>query len=331
MIAGMGRPKTSWLDLPPRMTARKLASGKVLYYYQAQGKKTPLGSNLLAAKQEWLRLEAGGITSSFPSIAKQYREAVFKDFAYGTKKRYESALRNLEVAFKGFTLEQIEPQDVKQYIRKRSKKVAAIFEKRVLSAFYTWARGEGLTSTPNPCAGVKFSKSESKGFGGGKRKRYVTDAEFAAVHAKGDAILQDAMDLALVTGQRPGDILKAKRQDIREGVLWIVQEKTGATVGIRVEDALQTVLERILARKRPSMYLLSDKRGQRIRYDTLNYKFTQARGDADWQFRDIRAKASTDSPTLKDAQLLLGHTDEMTTTIYRRSKEGTVAPLKRPV
>jgi integrase len=331
MTAEMGRPKTAWLDLPPRMSARKLPSGKVLYYYQAQGKKRPLGANLIEAKREWLRLETGGMTNAFASIAKQYREAVFKDFAYGTKKRYESALRNLEVAFKGFSLEQIEPQDVKQYIRKRSKKVAAIFEKRVLSAFFTWARGEGITSVPNPCAGVKFSKSESKGFTTGKRKRYVTDAEFAAVHAKGDAILQDAMDLALLTGQRPGDILKAKRQDIKEGVLWVVQEKTGATVGIRVEDGLQRVIDRILARKRPSMYLISDKRGQRIRYDTLNYKFTQARGDADWQFRDIRAKASTDSPTLKDAQLLLGHTDETTTNIYRRSKGTAVAPLKREV
>lgn len=331
MTPEMGRPKTAWPDLPPRMSARKLASGKVLYYYQAQGKKRPLGANLLAAKQEWARLESGTLSNAFPIVAKQYRAAVFKDFAFGTKKRYESALCNLEVAFKGFTLEQIEPQDVKQYIRKRTKKVAAIFEKRVLSAFYTWARGEGITNVPNPCAGVRFSKTERKGFGGGKRVRYVTDAEFAAVHAKGDDILKDAMDLALVTGQRPGDILKAKRQDIRDGVLWVVQEKTGATVGVRVEDALQAVIERILARKRPSMYLIADKRGQRIRYDTLNYKFTQARGDADWQFRDIRAKASTDSPTLKDAQLLLGHTDETTTNIYRRAKGNAVAPLKRGV
>jgi integrase len=331
MSAEMGRPKTAWLDLPPRMSARKLASGKVLYYYQARGKKLPLGANLIEAKREWVRLETGGKSNAFPTVAKQYRDAVYADFAIGTKKHYELALRNLEIAFKEYTLEQIEPQDVKTYIRRRSKKVAAIFEKRVLSALYTWARGEGITSVPNPCAGVKFSKTERKGFGGGKRVRYVTDAEFAAVHANGDAILQDAMDLALVTGQRPGDILKAKRQDIRDGVLWVVQEKTGATVGIRVEDGLQRVIDRILSRKRPSMYLISDKRGQRVRYDTLNYKFTQARGDADWQFRDIRAKASTDSPTLKDAQLLLGHTDETTTNIYRRSKGTAVAPLKREV
>lgn len=327
----MGRPKSAWLDLPPRMTARKLASGKVLYYYQARGRKIPLGSNLLAAKQEWARLESGSVENAFPTIVRQYKEAAYPDFAPGTRKHYDVALRNLEAAFKDFSLEQIEPQDVKQYIRRRTKKVAAIFEKRVLSALFTWARGDGITSVPNPCAGMTFSKTERKGFVSGRRDRYVTDAEYAEVWKRGDEILQDAMDLALFTGQRPGDILKATRQDVRDGVLWFVQQKTGATVGIRVEDGLQRVLDRVLARKRPSMYLICDKRGQRIRYDTLNYKFTRARGDADWQFRDIRAKAASDSPSLKDAQLLLGHGDETTTNIYRRAKGSTVAPLKRQV
>lgn len=184
----MGRPKTAWLDLPPRMTARKLASGKVLYYYQAQGKKIPLGSNLLSAKQEWARLESGVQGTAFPVVSGLYQKAVFQHFAESTKEHYAIALRNLEVAFRNFTLEQITPQDVKDYIRRRSKKGAALLEKRVLSALFTWARGEGITATANPCAGVTFSKTERKGMTIGKRKRYVTDAEFAEVWGRGDEI-----------------------------------------------------------------------------------------------------------------------------------------------
>lgn len=327
----MGRPKTAWPDLPPRMAARKLASGKVLYYYQARGRKIPLGSNAIVAKQEWARLESGAVENAFPAIANLYREAVFGNFAPSTRAHYAMALRNLEGAFRSFTLEQITPADIKLYIRRRTKKASGLFEKKVLSALFAWARGEGHTSAPNPCTGVTFSKVERRGMGGA-RKRYVTDAEFAEVWKRGDEILQDAMDLALFTGQRPGDILKATRQDVREGVLWVVQQKTGATVGIRVEDGLQRVLDRILARKRPSMYLISDKRGQRLLYGALNKRFVKARGDADWQFRDIRAKAATDSPSLKDAQLLLGHEKETTTAeVYRRGKGLAVAPLKRGV
>ena len=328
----MGRPKTAWQDLPPRMTARKLASGKILYYYQARGKKKPLGSDFNEAKRQWVDLETGGGPLKFPSVSKQYRSATFKDFTESTKDHYERALRNLEVAFRAFSLEQIIPKDVKDYMKRRSKKGAAMFEKRVLSAVYTWARDEGLTVAPNPCMGVKFSKAESKGFTIGKRTRYVTETEFAEVHARGDEVVQDAMDLALATGQRPGDILKAMRQDIRDGVLWVTQQKTGKVVPIKVEGDLQSVIERILARKRPSMYLIANERGERIRLNAFQYRFTKARGDADWQFRDIRAKVASDSKTLKDAQLLLGHENERTTAgVYRRSGKDAVRPLKRRV
>ena len=39
------------------------------------------------------------------------------------------------------------------------------------------------------------------------------------------------MDIALLTGQRPADVLKIRRADIRDGALWIVQNKTGARLG----------------------------------------------------------------------------------------------------
>jgi integrase len=46
------------------------------------------------------------------------------------------------------------------------------------------------------------------------------------------------MDLALLTGQRPTDVLKLKRSDVRDGQLWIVQNKAGARIGIEVTDEL---------------------------------------------------------------------------------------------
>lgn len=332
----VGRRKWAWPDLPPRMKGRRLASGKCLYYYQAAGKQIPLGSNIIAAKEKWAQLEAGGVGAlRFPQVTAIYRKAVFPGLALGTRSHYALALDNLDLYLKAFRLDQVEPKHVKAYMRKRSSKGAAVFEKKVGSAFFNWARAEGHTNCPNPFHGMKFSKAEKRAYNiGGKRDRYVTDAEFDAVHARGDAILQDAMDLALLTGQRPGDILKARRQDIVDGVLWFVQEKTGAKVGVRVEAALQRVVARILARERPvpSMYLICDRRGQRLRYGPLHERFLKALGDADWQFRDIRAKAATDSPDLKRAQQLLGHVTEATTaSVYRRSSSNVVAPLERKI
>jgi integrase len=330
MTIGMGRPKRAWFDLPPRMTARRLKKS-VRYYYQAAGKKIPLGTNLLAAKEEWARLEASGPRLLFPGVARLYRET-FKDFSVSTKDHYERALRNLEVYFRRYALEQIQPRHVKQYLRKRSKKGAALFEKRVGSALFNWARGEGHTTVPNPFQGVTFSRAEKRAYQPlGRRKTYVSSDMFKSVYDAGDDILRDAMDLAYLTGQRPGDVLKMRRADIVDGVLWVDQQKTHKRVGIEVRGELGVVLERILTRSRPiqSVYLISDRRGQRVLPEALGRRFRKARGEATWQFRDIRARTASDADSLKRAQELLGHESEQTTAqVYRRAKGSIVAPLE---
>lgn len=323
-----------WLDLPPRMTARRLASGRVLYYYQAAGKKVPLGSNIETARREWARLEAGGPALLFPAVAKLYREAVFPGLALSTRAHYEIALRNLEDALRAFTLEQVQPKHVKAYMRARSKKAAAYFEKRVLSALFNWARGEGITAAPNPCSGVSFTKAERKVYKTGRRTRYVTDAEFDAVYASGDEILQDAMDLCLLAGQRPSDVLGLTKHNIVDGLLEIQQGKTGKKMRVRIEGDLKVAIDRMLARPRKvqSIYLIADRRGQRVQYNALHTRFKKALGTGDWQLRDLRAKAASDSPDLKHAQELLGHESEVTTAgIYRRSRGNVVAPLQRKI
>ena len=334
MMPPVGRKKWVWHDLPPRMKARCLKSGKILYYYQAAGRQIPLGANLIKAREEWARLEAGTDSAKrFPQITAEYRKT-FDGLAESTKSHYRIALNNLDAAFKAFTLDELQPKHVKEYMRRRTKKGAARLEKRVLSAFFNWARGEGYTAAPNPCHGIQFSKAERKTYGGGARKVYVTDEQFKAVYDRADETVRDAMDLALLTGQRPSDLLKARRQDIVDGVLWIAQEKTGKRLGIKVEGDLQRVIARILARKHAvtSMYLLCDRQGQRLRYSALYARFQKALGDETWQFRDIRAKAATDSPDLKRAQMLLGHENEQTTaSVYRRARGEVVAPLERKI
>lgn len=317
------------------MTARELDSGKILYYYQAGGKKIPLGSNRVTANEEWTRLEADGVGARrFPQVSADYRKATFPSFSLSTRSHYNRALDNLDLAFRKFTLEQIEPRHIKDYIRRRSKKPSAMFEKRVGAAFFNWAREEGHTRAASPFRGVTFSRAERRGFQViGRRNVYVTDEQYREVWRKGDAVLQDTMDIALYSGQRPGDVLKARRQDIVEGVLVFVQEKTGAKVGVKLQGDLKRVVERALARERnaPSMYLIADRHGQRVRYNALNDRFRKARGEATWQFRDIRAKTASDLPNLKKAQLLLGHANETTTNVYRRPTSDTVAPLERKI
>ena len=140
------------------------------------------------------------------------------------------------------------------------------------------------------------------------------------------------MDLALLTGQRPADVIKLKRTDIRDGALWIVQNKTGARLGIEVTGELAAVIARISERPRRaiSAYLIQDEDGQPLSSFALRSRFDKARTQAgvNFQFRDIRAKAATDTGDLAHSQSLLGHKNREMTEHYVKTWVGaSVMPL----
>ena len=141
------------------------------------------------------------------------------------------------------------------------------------------------------------------------------------------------MDLALLTGQRPADVLKLKRTDIRDGALWIVQNKTGHRLGVEVTGELAAVIVRINERPRRaiSSYLIQDENGQPLTQFALRSRFDKARtlAKVDFQFRDIRAKTATDTGDLAHSQLLLGHKNREMTEHYVKSRIGERArPLR---
>ena len=196
----------------------------------------------------------------------------------------------------------------------------------MLSHLFNKARKWGYTDAPNPCQGVK-------GFTESGRDRYVTDAEFQAVWVEATATLRDAMDLALLTGQRPGDLLKIKLDDIRDGALFIVQNKTGSERAIEIVGELAQVIERIAARKRErvSAYLIQDDNGRPLSMLSLRGRFDKARRAAGVaiQFRDIRAKTASDTGDLAHSQRLLRHKNREMTEHYVRERIGVmVKPLR---
>jgi hypothetical protein len=133
-----------------------------------------------------------------------------------------------------------------------------------------------MTSAPNPCAGVKGTKA--------KRGVYVYDATFAAVWEAADVMTRDAMDLALLTGQRPRDITAFRETDIRDGHLEVLQGKTGKRLRIAVVGELKAVIDRIAARKTTfpvhSLALVVNEHGQPLTYAGLRKRFEKARDAA---------------------------------------------------
>jgi integrase len=121
---------------------------------------------------------------------------------------------------------------------------------------------------------------------------------------------------------------------ISDGKLAIAQNKTGKKLRIAIEGELAATINRILSkpRNRDNLALLQDPDGQRLTYFALRPRFDKAREAAgvNFQFRDLRAKAATDTEDLAHAQRLLGHKNRSTTDINTRQRKGDlVQPLNR--
>ncbi|WP_051937889.1 tyrosine-type recombinase/integrase [Ferriphaselus sp. R-1] len=325
----MGRKRTTNHNLPPRMHLK----GKMYYHVSTDSprKWTKLADDLGLAKRLWAEIESeqpDPNDCTFSGIVARYKKQVLPSKAPRTQLDNEKELERLVAVFGGMPIETIKPHHIKRYLEERGKtaKVRANRERALFSHVFNFARECGYTDATNPCMGVKGHREAG-------RDRYIEDAEFLAVWNKADAAVQDAMDLAHLTGQRPADLLKMNRSDIREGTLCLAQNKTGKKLRIEVEGELLALLERIQSREGYGLAvdaLLQDGNGQRLSYGALRSRFDKARiaAKVSFQFRDIRAKTATDTEDLAHAQRLLGHRNRAMTEHYTRNRKGDkVRPL----
>jgi integrase len=321
----MPRRRSKHFDLPPHMQRKRFA-----YYYVAKDKWIPLGSDRNKALLAWAQLEQTEPDESLTTLAvaaERYRKDELPKKAPSTQEEYKRALKELLPVFGKVKLEAIQPKHVRAYLDRRSRKIAGNREIAVLSALFNRAREWGYTRAANPCAGVR--RNQERG-----RDKYVTDEEYGRVYAAADPVLRDAMALAYYTGQRVSDVLKIRRTDLRDGVLWIRQGKTSANLRIVVEGELRRTIERITARGVVGLHLLTTACGERLTYDALQGRFRKARAAAgvEFQFRDLRAKAATDLENLDLAQKLLGHSGRQMTEHYTKKRAGErVRPVDRKI
>lgn len=331
-----------------RLRERKKASGRVFYYYDTGGKdrkEIPLGSDYGLAIMEYAKLERDRTATdlvakviTFRYVAEKYMVDVVPTKGKATQADNKRELKNLIAFFDDppAPLETIEPLHVRQYLTwRKAAPVRANREKALLSAIWNYARDKGYTSLANPCAGIKGNKETG-------RDTYVEDALFKRVHDKADVGLQDAMDLAYLTGQRVTDTRLMDERDVRDGQIWVLQGKTKAKRRIEITGELKVLIDRIMSRKSEhkvrSTRLIVTEDGTPMTVAMLRRRFDLAReaagvAKAEFQMRDLRAKAGTDkaesSGDILQARDQLGHTTVVMTEQYIRNRKGKkVMPTK---
>jgi integrase len=130
-----------------------------------------------------------------------------------------------------------------------------------------------------------------------------------------------AIDLAVSTGQRRGDLLSLKRDQLTDEGIVFKQSKTGAGVLIEWSDDLRAIVDRAkrLAPQLPGEYLIRTRKGRPYSaagfsaiWQRVMAKHVKAGGQR-FSFHDLRSVSADGAATAEEAQARLGHASVATT------------------
>ncbi len=154
----------------------------------------------------------------------------------------------------------------------------------VLKMILNWGANRGLLQWQAPARTKKLYKAD-------RSEMIWLTADIAAMRKACSHELAWALDLALLTGQRQGDLLKLTWSQAREGWLVLKQGKTNARVQIPVKGDLATLLAEM---PRRAVTILTNSRGCPWTEDGFRASWTKAFGSAglsDLHFNDLRGTA----------------------------------------
>lgn len=300
------------------------------YFVNTSGKWIPLGRDYALAMGEYGRLSGPAPSCvTLHDVIDRYRVSVLPDKAASTQKDQSAELTRLDAVFGSMRPDEVSTQHVYQYLDMRSETpTAARHEVALLRHVFKKAIRWGA-GTRNPASGVELPKSQP-------RDRYVTDDEFETVYAIAKPPIQVAMDFALLTGLRLGDILRLNRESLLAEGMFVPTSKTGKGLIFDYTDELRYTIKRSRALKPqvPGYYLVRARHGGRYTVNGFQsiwgrlMRKAEENGLERYTFNDLRAKSASDSDTLNAASERLGHSSpSITKSVYMR-KATKVRPLK---
>jgi integrase len=324
----MGRKRKHDKHLPRGVTFE----GKTYYFRRGHGQRTALGKTLADAMTSWANLvepESGSI-HTMKALFERYKLEVLPRKAEKTQRNQSYMFPILVDVFGDMAPGAIRPKHIYEFLSRRGRQAltSANKEMNLLSHCLTKAVQWGLIDE-NPCRHVRRDEYRPK-----PRDRYVTDAEFEIVRKLAPERIQIAMDLAVLTGLRRGDILALRRESVTDDGLLIHTAKTGKALLMEWTDELRAVVtraQRLDPRVRaPLLCTLGGRAYTGDGFSAIWQRVMAKAVKADverFTFHDLRAKSASDDE-LASASARLGHTSQaITKRVYVR-KPTKVKPLR---
>lgn len=325
----MGRKRATAKHLPPRVYQKHGA----YFFVTAEKKWLRLGATEAEMYRALAELLDAVPDATLNAVFDRYEREVIPTKAPRTQQDNRTELANLRQAFGHMRPETVKPRHIYAYLdaRGRTAKVRANRERSLLSHVYKYAIRWGIVEE-NPCAGLMAHKETP-------RRRYVTDAEFQAVYDLAPPIIQSAMEIAIITGLRQGDILNLQRHQLQDDGIHVTpaktKERTGRKQIFEWTPALRAAVQQALDRPRrlATTWVMANRNGQRYTRNGFKAMFGKLMDKAiregvlteRFTFHDLRAKAGSEAT---DGMRLLGHQSPATTRRIYERKPDKVKPIR---
>lgn len=248
------------------------------------------------------------------------------EWSDSTRRNMDRVTRHLAQRFADFRPAQVTTPIAHEYLRPFMDRSRTYnLHRSVLRQVLSFAALEGLRDGHNPVDDVPQRKMV-------KRRRIVTDAEIAAIKraaleaTRGGPALVQMIEIAMLTGQRIGDVLRMRWQDVTADGVLVDQGKTGEPLLIEWTPPLRAAVESCATGRDRIGYLLVQSTGAPYRYAGIRSAWDRAcarAGVEDLNIHDLRGRAGADREAEDGpyaAQRLLGHASVTMTEGYTRGK-----------
>ena len=327
----MARPRKKDTHLPRSVYLRHNA----YYFVDHVGKWHRLGQNLGEMYRKLADFVDDAPLTTMDALFDRYLRDVVPQKSPATQKLNRAQILCLRKVFGGMHPTDVTAPHICSFRDKRGAKTptSANRELEVLAHTFRYAVEWGAISH-NPCREVRKLRLL-------KRNRYVQDWEFQAVYEIASPRMKVAMDLALLTGLRRGDLLSLTRDDLTEDGILVTPSKTetssGKTLLIEWSEDLREVVGRAKCIKpQVRQHLICNRQGKAYTphgftgmwKKLIERALEKTHLTESFRFNDLRAKSASDD-TLEAASERLGHTNLRTTQDFYRRKPSRVKPLAR--
>jgi integrase len=331
----MGRRRKRDKHLPQRV----YLSHGAYFFRPKDGKPVNLGRDLADALTRYASIIGRQWTGrTLGDVIDPYRlEVLPLKRSDRTREDEGKALDRLKAVFGHMLPDDLTAQALYKYQDTRRSKeakpvpVAARHEVALLGHVFTKAIRWGVARS-NPVRGMDFGERSAK-------RAQVPIEQVEALKAVAGERLSVAIDLAVSTGQRRGDLLKLRRDQLTNDGIVFKQSKTGAGVLIEWSEDLRAIVDRAkrLAPQIPCEYLIRTRKGKQYSAEGFSAIWQRAMakhvraGGQRFSFHDLRSVSADGAATAEEAQARLGHASVQTTKrhYFGRSHESQAPQVTR--